>query len=531
MTATADLTAGTGSVAETEAQARLDEHAAAFAELLAEAERLRRAGDDEAAADAIHAAAGAAWSRHPGIHASARLERLVGSLKLPPRPGDRVRLPVVGRRPRVLHVLTTAYATGGHTRLVERLVRGDPERAHSGVVLAQDGDVPARLRGVIAASGGSLTVLERGGHLARAAALRDLARDADLAITYPHPDDVITAAAFADEVHRPPVAMLNHADHTFWLGATTPDLLVNLRQSGADLAARRRGIGPARSAILPAPLDAPSTRPDRAEARRLLGMRDDEIVLVCAGSHWKFDPEGATGLPRLPDLVAPLVARDARLRCFVFGPIDTGPWVDAARMTGGRMRAMGNRLDLGLYQRAADIYLDAFPVGSTYSLLEAAALGAPVLSYFGWPSGAETLSIDSPGVGDARLVATDPHGYIAALERLIDDPAAREDAGARLAAQVAALHVGEGWRVGLERVLAAVEPARAAHADTPSIGPEVDIRTADPLDRALVLVPVRSPVLPERAVVHVALTSPRAACPADRPAPQGPNNAQETAHA
>jgi hypothetical protein len=170
-------------------------------------------------------------------------------------------------------------------------------------------------------------------------------------------------------------------------------------------------------------------------------------------------------------------------------------------------------------------------VGSTYSLLEAAVLGVPVLSYFCWRPEAATLSIDSPGIGDARLIASEPDEYREALERLIDDPGAREASGTRLAAQVAALHVGDGWRVELERVLAAVEPARAAHADAPAVCPEVDTRTADPLDRALVLVPVRAPVLPEQAVVHVPLARPYASRPADPIAAPRPTNAQETAHA
>lgn len=519
--------------------AQLDANAAAFEALFGIAQQHLHSGEHEAAAAAISEAASAAWARHPGFHASARLERLVTGLRLP-APAERLALPPAPDRQRVLHVLTAAYATGGHTRLVERLIRADSGRAHSCIVLAPQGDVPARLRDAVVASGGSLTLLDRGGHLARAAALRALAREADLAVAYPHPDDVITPAAFADSVGRPPLAMLNHADHTYWLGASVPDLLVNVRASGAELAARRRAIAPDRSAILPAPLDAPAREPTRDEARRLLGIGADDIVLVCAGSHWKFDPAGVTGLPSFTDLVAPLVARDPRVRCFVFGPIDIDGWVDASRLTGGRMRAMGNRLDLGLYQRAADIALDSLPLGSTYSLLEAAALGVPALSMHPWPAEAATLQIDSPGLGDARLIARDAEDYVDMLANLLDSPLRRQELGARLAAQVAARHIGDGWRHALAGVLAAVEPARAAHAADPGLPDDVDVRTDNALDRALVAVPVRPAVLPERAIVHVPLArSSPVWRTASAPSPSGASTAstpsistqQETTHA
>ena len=40
----------------------------------------------------------------------------------------------------------------------------------------------------------------------------------------------------------PPVILLNHASHTFWVGASIADLVLNLRQAAQDLAKRHRGV-------------------------------------------------------------------------------------------------------------------------------------------------------------------------------------------------------------------------------------------------------------------------------------------------
>ena len=486
---------------------RLAESFARFTALVDAAEALVRRGAHEEAAAAISEAATAAWFSHPGVHASPRLEALIAALPVADQPVPAGLARTRDRRARVLHVLTEAYGAGGHTRLVQRIVAAAPGPAHSCAVVAQrSGPVPAWLGATIAGAGCQLAGIETGGYLARAAALRAISRTYDLVLVYPHPNDVISALAFANPAGRPPVAMVNHADQSFWLGAASWDLLLNVRDSGRRLALRRRGIPAERMAILPAPLEERGRTLQPGEARRLLGIRPDEIVLVCAGSDWKFDPHASTGFPSFPDVVAPLVAADPRLRAFVFGPLNTGRWADAARLTQGRLQARGIRLDLAVYQEAADIYLDPFPLGSTYSLLEPAALGVPALSFWQWPEEAATLEVDSPGLGDARLVARDREGYEAALHALIDDPAHRAAIGARLGAQVRAEHVGDGWRARLASCLVAAVGAHAKHlASSGPLPSSLEEPQTGVLDRAVALIPMREPEIPARTIAHLPL--------------------------
>jgi len=480
-----------------------------FDELVSIAERHAARGQSELAGVAAANAAATAWMNHPGIHASPRLERLLRSLmrSVPasaPRKPNRARAP--GKQ-RVLHVLSQVYPTGGHTRWSDRIIRTDRDRVHSIAIVNQGAvPVPAWLRRSVEESGGELVVFPLGSVMGGALRLRRLAASADLVLANVHPHDVVSFIALADPRVRPPVAALNHADHTFWLGASAWDLLVNFRESGDLLARRRRGAVASRSAILPLPLDPPDRTSTRVDARRALGVRPDEIVLVSAGSAWKFDPLEMRGEPTFPEVLAPIVARDPRLRLFILGPANEGRWAEAARRTDGRMLALGTRTDYALYTQAADIYLDPFPMGSGYSLLEPGSFGVPLLSFGQWPTEAGVLVVDSAGLGDARILATSRDEYEAALLALIGDPAAREARGRRGAEQILAAHSGPGWLAALEAVVTAAPLARESHvAVATNLAAELDTPVLDALARGLATISERSAQLPDRVIAHLPL--------------------------
>ena len=123
---------------------------------------------------------------------------------------------------------------------------------------------------------------------AKARWLREIARSsADLVVLHHYCEDVVPIVAFAVG-GGPPVAVLNHADHHFWLGSTVADAVINQREIGKDLSERRRFAR--RNVVLPIPLEEPPGRLPRTEARRLLGIPDDQVVLLSSGAPYKYIP-------------------------------------------------------------------------------------------------------------------------------------------------------------------------------------------------------------------------------------------------
>ena len=153
--------------------------------------------------------------------------------------------------------MTEAYATGGHSQNVWRWIEEDKRRTHT-LALTRQGSlpVPAVLEKVVVASGGSIAQLDKDGGdlLSRASALARLAATRDEVVLHVHPFDVVPLIAFAASEERPPVVLLNHADHVFWLGVTVADVVVHARSVAVSLAEDRRDIPGERSVIFPFPI-------------------------------------------------------------------------------------------------------------------------------------------------------------------------------------------------------------------------------------------------------------------------------------
>lgn len=458
-----------------------------FDTLVRDAERRIARGDAGSAAVVAQVAAALGWHSPTGLFASPRLEALLRTI------GEGT--PITSRRQavasgpeRVVHVLTTAYAVGGHTRLVWRWIELDDERRHS-VVLTRQGQtpIPSDLTLAAQARGGPVIRLDRGGSslLRSAERLSRVLIEADVVVLHLHPFDVVPALALAAmeaSGRRPPTILLNHADHVFWVGGARSDLVLHLRASGAAHAAARRGIAPARSGILPIPLGAVGHVVDRASARRALGFSPSDVVAISVATGYKFGaPDGPR---RLLPLIERAVTEMPNLRVLTVGPGNATDWVSAERRTGGRIRSSGTVSDLGPIYAAADIYLDPYPFSSLTSMLEAGRSGLPLLALGDPDPELDVLAFDDPATDDLGVLFRSVETYLAALRQLVEDPGARERRGQAIK-DALDIHGGAPWRAQLHHAYAEVRRLHRAgqpHADADDPG-----LTVMELDRRLVV--------------------------------------------
>lgn len=419
----------------------------AFQSLIDRAEALQAADRLEAAASHAAVAAQAATHCHGGIFASPRLERLLldlGQALLPRLPAHEV--PVSPQR--ILHVCTATATIGGHARMMWRWIEADRERRHSVVITRQmSPDVPKPLAAAVAASGGHIIRLNRtfGGFGDWARRLRQLARMADLVVLHTHNHDILPVLAFSHRADVPPVVLLDHADHLFWVGVSVADVVAGLRRSGLDLAAGRRGVAPERLILLPTLLDMPCRTRDREDAKRALGLSSDQVVLLSVARAGKYGRDYA-------DTHVPLLLDHPQAVLIVVGSGDRPDWAEAVRRTGGRIILHPERPDTSPFFQAADLYVDSFPFISTTSLLEAGSLGIPLVSRSPFGPGAAVLDVEVPGVTDTLIRAKSPEEYRRHLARLIDDPDHRTALGGATRRAIATTHAEAPWRRQLEAV-------------------------------------------------------------------------------
>ena len=453
-----------------------------FERFLGFAGRYARRGRYDLAAAWAEMAADQAWNCHPGFFADDRLERLLAEIGAAVGPVSDSRAAPSSDLPRsVLHVVTEAYAIGGHTRFVWRWIEADRRRRHC-VVLTRHrlpGGVPHRLRSAAQATGGWLRALDcRARPVARAGQLRALAAQVDLVVVHAHPFDVVPAIAFASP-GGPPVVVLNHAGFSFWVGRDVADVVACLRPSSRDVAVKRRGLGADRCPPLPIPVDEPRQAPSRSEARAALGLPASAIVLFTVADPFKYVPfePGCSFV----DLVTSIARADTRVLVVAIGPDDQGMWRRARERTGGRVRALGRHPEVELHERAADLYLDSFPVTSPTSYLEAGSCGLPIVSFCPHRDRAAVLCADDFALDDLLVRTDSAPSFAAEVGRLIENAAVRHELGRATAAAVVAGHGPEAFATRLAEVY-----ARAAARHDDRRPPAGDLGRTGPLDECVV---------------------------------------------
>lgn len=447
-----------------------------FERLVRLADGSKDKGHDDLAVGYAQVAAQFAWHNHPGLLASRPLERILGELgqqRMQDTVIDRTGGPEA-RSPRsLLHVMSAAYAIGGHTRFVKRWAELDPGRAHS-VVLTQQGStaVPAWLVEAVRASGGTVHFLDRkwGGLLSRVDRLRKLAQKADLVVLHIHPSDAVPIVAFADKKGIPPVVLMNHADHVFWLGTSTGDVVANIRQSAIDLSCDRRGISRTRCAILPVPIEMPRRTIGQKATKKALGLSHDSVVLLSVASEYKYTALG--GMSFLTTLM-PVLENCSNARLLVIGPQLHGEWEDATRKLPGRIRVLGAIEDPSPYYEAADIYIDSFPFGSLTSLLEAGSYGMPVISFCPFTVEAGIFRPDDPAIEGVLFREAEVNQYRARLVMLIRDSRLRAELGEKTKRNILKVHTGAGWREYVQTVYRQAASQSGHPSDEAPLSPQV----------------------------------------------------------
>ncbi|MCW4024089.1 MAG: hypothetical protein NWF01_03525 [Candidatus Bathyarchaeota archaeon] len=343
-------------------------------------------GNYESAVAWAKIAAHFAFVRHPGFYFDSTLEEMLISIAKKidgelVNPNDCLRgiKPVTKGKTRFLHVITESYSTGGHTAFVSRWIENTRQSSvHSLVVTSNDKESHSPLHTVIKKSQGQYVSLPEisSNIFKQALFLRKFAHEnADIVVLVVHPFDPLPTLAFGVE-GGPPVILINHADHTFWINASIVDLAVDYHFSGADLCVKRRGLS--RSKILPIPLTKNDVKPFKDAARAQLGLSSKDVMLLAVGRPEKFLPYGKYDFL---NVMVDVLKSHPNAKLFAVGPANQGLWAKSALQVDGRIKALGllDRASLETLYQAADLYVGSFPCASGTAFLEAGAHSIPAV--------------------------------------------------------------------------------------------------------------------------------------------------------
>ncbi len=285
----------------------------------------------------------------------------------------------------VLHVMTSAYLSGGHTRIVERWIDSAPtDEMHSVVLIRQrkKKQIPARLQWVVAEKKGTLV---RFPYLLsmvwKANQLRKMAMGYKTIVLHQNMTDPVPLMAFGDTAFPRPVIVFNHAGHSFWIGRNAADLVIDIEKSQNQITHHKRGIK--NSLLLNLPYDSSESpdRPEKKVLRKQFDLPENSQVLVSMASAYKYTPVLDYNFPEMLHTILQQHT-DAVVLIIGVASQQSPDWERLEMDFPNRVRLLGilENKEVSPYLQAADLYLDSFPYSSFTSMLDAVAEGhLPVL--------------------------------------------------------------------------------------------------------------------------------------------------------
>ena len=317
-----------------------------------------------------------------------------------------------------LLVATELYPVGGHTKVLDRLTSMlvDGGRVSLALTRADNHYVSEVLLKSVKASGGEVVLLEDESRLARAARLRAMASAYDRSILMVHPEDATTVVAFGTARFRKPVFYFNHANHTFWLGVSVADRILDVNRWGVELSCRLRGVNRECIEPLGIPVEEHETPvEDGSEVRTELGIPEGGTLVTAAGSPRKFRNFGRW---RFGDLINKVLEENQSAHFLVIGAeFDTYPeWRWLSRRFGSRLKLAPQMPYARLLRHfaASDVVVDSFPRSGWTSMMDAVRQKTATV----YPAGV-TGPMDY--FADASAFAPDITAAASIIKRLLDD--------------------------------------------------------------------------------------------------------------
>ena len=270
---------------------------------------------------------------------------------------------IKGKKKTYLHVMTKAYLTGGHTRVVERWIDSANEsEKHSLVMLEQDrkSDFPNLLAKVVESKNGELIFLNNKDSIEnRANELRNIAFNYEVIILHHHSDDPIPLMAFSVKEFNRSVICFNHAGHFFWVGRNIVDFCVDIEKGQNFITKQKRGIKNTRIVNMPVDKYYP-VKKDIEEKRKELGFKPEDKIIISMASNWKFND--MKGL-KFKKTLGKILEKDKSIVFIAVGADrDSKKWRALSNKFKGRINLLGDipHGDIKNYLQVADLYLDSF---------------------------------------------------------------------------------------------------------------------------------------------------------------------------
>jgi hypothetical protein len=277
-----------------------------------------------------------------------------------------------------LIVMSEAYKSGGHTRVVEHIINYSENNTYDLLFTWNRLDVPNSLLEICKNKECSIIFLSEGKVLEKAKQLRDIASGYNKIILFNHPEDYLPVLVFGHSKWNIPIFLYNHAEHRFWFGISIVDVVLDLSSRAKANSIKYRKAQ--KSEVVGIPIVS-SEKDDRINdnIRQQLNINKNAIVFFSGGSPHKYEPIEELDFRNVVDMILSNTNNSYFLIIGIHP--DSNEWSKLKVKFQNRlilMDVLEYRKYLE-YLNIADIYVDSMPTSGFTMLLENAMRKIPII--------------------------------------------------------------------------------------------------------------------------------------------------------
>lgn len=278
----------------------------------------------------------------------------------------------------VLHIATTLYNVGGHTRVIKNWISQDSVNGNSLIVTNQDVELDLELEECFENCVKFEKIETNLSLLDKSIFLREfiLENAFDFVVLHIHPHDVVPVVALSSDL-MPPVLFYNHSDHLFSLGVSVSDLFIDFRDKGMQFSLSKRGAQ--KSVVIPYPLENRNVNITKLEARNQLSISSDDVVLITMASAHKYKPVDNLNFFLT---ISSFLEKHPDIKFYAIGvDIDEYKSFTNCYQKPDNLFLVGKVTNPVAYLAAADYFLESYPFGTGLGVFDAVQYGAfPIFS-------------------------------------------------------------------------------------------------------------------------------------------------------
>lgn len=351
------------------------------------------------------------WLNFHGIYYSCLFEKMLADIGsfLPSFDLRKIKLTPHSRR-KALHICSEVYTSGGHSKLLYNWILVDKDSDHFVISTRMSHDAFLNVsNSYLDSEKYNLVTLTSTTSLGKAKELKEfLYNNFDVVILHIHPDDPIPNIVFSDPKIQIPVLFLNHADHTFWLGSSITDIVLQTRSFYVDLDKERRGIDV--GFYLPIPIKYPEILEPLCA-----GENKQRVSILSIGNEAKYVP---TIEYNFCAAMHKLVLEYENLTVNLIGISEQAEFVQ--KFCHPRIKYLGElpHENVEEYRKSCDLYVEGFPTPSFTAMLETVGYNKPFVLHYN-PKLVYRLFRDS--VNDCIIYPRDISEWSLLIKRMIVD--------------------------------------------------------------------------------------------------------------